>query len=104
MNETTNHADRRIELNADASESIKSPPLYNENLAPILLNSHPGTKYGIVFPVCARASFQGHTATEWFSFLIFRAIYIARTEFIETGIGAPSPPPFWAASSRGSVR
>src|SRR2546428_2717986 len=26
-------------------------------LAPILLNSHPGTKYGIPFPVYARASF-----------------------------------------------
>src|SRR2546423_4428444 len=26
-------------------------------LAPILLNSHPGTKYGIPFPVFARASF-----------------------------------------------
>src|SRR4051812_25985889 len=26
-------------------------------LAPILLNSHPGTKYGIPFPVLARASF-----------------------------------------------
>ena len=26
-------------------------------LAPILLNAHPGTKYGIPFPVLARASF-----------------------------------------------
>src|SRR5712691_372440 len=26
-------------------------------LIPILLNSHPGTKYGIPFPVCARASY-----------------------------------------------
>src|SRR5438477_12550466 len=26
-------------------------------LAPILLNSHPGTKYGIPFPVLARASY-----------------------------------------------
>src|SRR5258708_18875432 len=26
-------------------------------LAPILLNSHPGTKYGIPFPVFARASY-----------------------------------------------
>jgi NCS1 family nucleobase:cation symporter-1 len=27
-------------------------------LIPILLNSHPGTKYGIPFPVFARASFE----------------------------------------------
>ena len=96
-------------------------------LVPILLNSHPGTKYGIPFPVFARASygtigsnlpalmralvacgwfgiqawiggealntffqaifpgwktllgtglFQGHTATEWLSFLIFWGINI----------------------------
>lgn len=29
-------------------------------LAPILLNSHPGTKYGIPFPVFARASYGTH--------------------------------------------
>ena len=28
-------------------------------LAPILLNSHPGTKYGIPFPIFARASYGG---------------------------------------------
>ena len=97
-------------------------------LVPILLNSHPGTRYGIPFPVFARASygtigsnlpalmraivacgwfgiqawiggealntffavlvpgwktrlgagaFQGHTATEWLSFLIFWGINVA---------------------------
>lgn len=114
MSETIQHDDGRIELNADALESIKTSPLYNEDLAPvpiekrnwttynyaalwismahciptymlasglisagmnwwqalitillgnvivlapILLNSHPGTKYGIPFPVFARASY-----------------------------------------------
>jgi NCS1 family nucleobase:cation symporter-1 len=114
MIETIQHADGRVELNADAEESIRSSPLYNEDLAPvpvakrnwttynyaalwiamahciptymmasgligagmnwkqalftillgniivlapILLNSHPGTKYGIPFPVFARASY-----------------------------------------------
>ena len=97
-------------------------------LVPILLNSHPGTRYGIPFPVFARASygtigsnlpalmraivacgwfgiqawiggealntlfavlvpgwktllgaglFQGHTATEWLSFLVFWGINVA---------------------------
>jgi NCS1 family nucleobase:cation symporter-1 len=97
-------------------------------LAPILLNSHPGTRYGIPFPVFARASygtigsnlpalmralvacgwfgiqawiggealqtffaalipgwktllgaglFQGHTATEWLSFLVFWGLNVA---------------------------
>jgi nucleobase:cation symporter-1, NCS1 family len=97
-------------------------------LVPILLNSHPGTKYGIPFPVFARAAygtigsnlpallralvacgwfgiqawiggealntffqalipdwktllgaglFQGHTATEWLSFLIFWGLNVA---------------------------
>jgi NCS1 family nucleobase:cation symporter-1 len=95
-------------------------------LAPILLNSHPGTKYGIPFPVFARAAygtlgsnlpalmralgglrlvrhpgldrwrgpanvvrephpgwasllgsgFQGHTTTEWLSFLLFWGLNI----------------------------
>jgi len=114
MIETIQHEDGRVELNADAEESIRSSPLYNEDLAPvpvakrnwttynyaalwiamahciptymlasgliaagmnwwqalitillgnvivlvpILLNSHPGTKYGIPFPVFARASY-----------------------------------------------
>lgn len=114
MSETIQHEDGRVELNADALESIKTSPLYNEDLAPvpvekrnwttynyaalwismahciptymlasglisagmnwwqalitillgntivlapILLNSHPGTKYGIPFPVFARASY-----------------------------------------------
>jgi len=30
---------------------------YRARLAPILLNSHPGTKYGITFPVFARAAY-----------------------------------------------
>ncbi len=33
-------------------------------LAPILLNSHPGTKYGIPFPVFARAAY----GTNWLKF------------------------------------
>lgn len=114
MIETIQHADGRVELNADALESIKSSALYNPDLAPvsvagrnwttynyaalwismahciptymmasglisagmnwwqalitillgnvivlapILLNSHPGTKYGIPFPVFARAAY-----------------------------------------------
>ncbi len=114
MIETIQHADGRVELNADAEESIRLSPLYNEDLAPvpvakrnwttynyaalwismahciptymmasglisagmnwwqalitillgntivlvpILLNSHPGTKYGIPFPVFARAAY-----------------------------------------------
>ncbi|MGD9561608.1 MAG: NCS1 family nucleobase:cation symporter-1 [Pyrinomonadaceae bacterium] len=114
MTETIQHSDGRVELNADAEESIHSSPLYNEDLAPvpvakrnwttynyaalwismahciptymmasglisagmnwwqalitillgntivlvpILLNSHPGTKYGIPFPVFARAAY-----------------------------------------------
>jgi nucleobase:cation symporter-1, NCS1 family len=112
--ETIQHADGRIELNAEALASIKSSPLYNEDLAPvptgernwttynyaalwismahciptymlasglisagmnwwqalltillgniivlapILLNSHAGTKYGIPFPVFSRSSY-----------------------------------------------
>ncbi|NOT46784.1 MAG: NCS1 family nucleobase:cation symporter-1 [Acidobacteria bacterium] len=114
MIETIQHADGRVELNADAEESIRSSSLYNDDLAPvpvarrnwttynyaalwismahciptymlasglissgmnwwqalitillgnvivlapILLNSHPGTKYGIPFPVFARAAY-----------------------------------------------
>jgi nucleobase:cation symporter-1, NCS1 family len=114
MMETIQHQDGRVELNADAEESIRSSPIYNEDLAPvpvarrnwttynyaalwismahciptymmasgliqagmnwwqalitillgnvivlvpILLNSHPGTKYGIPFPVFARAAY-----------------------------------------------
>ena len=181
--ETIRHPDGRIELQADALQSIKTSPLYNEDLAPvpvekrnwttynyaalwismahciptymmasglisagmnwwqalitillgniivlapILLNSHPGTKYGIPFPVFARAAYgtygsnlpalmraivacgwfgiqawiggqaihiffssiipnwntllgeqiNGHTPTEWISFLIFWAMNI----------------------------
>ncbi len=112
--ETINHPDGRVELNADAEESIRLSSLFNEDLAPvpvrarnwttynyaalwvsmahciptymmasglisagmnwwqalftillgnvivlapILLNSHPGTKYGIPFPVFARAAY-----------------------------------------------
>ncbi len=112
--ETIQHSDGRVELQADAMQSIKTSPLFNEDLAPvpiekrnwttynyaalwismahciptymmasglisagmnwwqalltillgniivlapILLNSHPGTKYGIPFPVFARAAY-----------------------------------------------
>ena len=114
MIDTIQHADGRVDLNADAEESIRSSSLFNEDLAPvpvakrnwttynyaalwiamahciptymlasglissgmnwwqalftillgntivlapILLNSHPGTKYGIPFPVFARAAY-----------------------------------------------
>lgn len=114
MNETTQHDDGRVELNAEVLQEISGSPLYNHDLAPvpvvernwttynyaalwismahciptymlasglisagmnwwqalitillgntivlipILLNSHPGTKYGIPFPVFARASY-----------------------------------------------
>src|SRR5213592_4303077 len=66
-------------------------------LIPILLNSHPGTRYGIPFPVFARAAygtigsnlpalmraivacggFSGHSTTEWLSFLIFWSLNVA---------------------------
>src|SRR5229473_2672359 len=49
------HPDGRVEL-AD-TRRIEASPLYNRDLAPILLNSHPGTKYGIPFPVFARAAY-----------------------------------------------
>jgi NCS1 family nucleobase:cation symporter-1 len=72
-------------------------------LVPILANSHPGTKYGIPFPVFARASYglyganlpavmrslvpgwptllgaakvMDHTSTEWVSFLAFWGLNI----------------------------
>jgi nucleobase:cation symporter-1, NCS1 family len=114
MIEIIEHQDGRVDLNADAEESIQASSLYNEDLAPvpvrernwttynyaalwismahciptymlasglisegmnwwqalitillgntivlipILLNSHPGTKYGIPFPVFARAAY-----------------------------------------------
>jgi hypothetical protein len=36
-------------------------------LVPMLLNAHPGTKYGIPFPVLARASFgvKGANVAPW---------------------------------------
>src|SRR5919205_4308922 len=48
-------ADGRVEL-VD-TRRVEASPMYNEVLAPILLNSHPGTKYGIPFPVFARAAY-----------------------------------------------
>lgn len=114
MIETIQHADGRVELNADTEDSIRSSSLYNEDLAPttlktrtwstwniaalwigmsvvittytlaggfieagmtwwqammtillgncivlipMVLNAHAGTKYGVSFPVLARASF-----------------------------------------------
>jgi NCS1 family nucleobase:cation symporter-1 len=114
MNEIIQHHDGRVDLNADAEDSIRLSNLYNPDLAPvpvrertwttynyaalwismahciptymmasgliaagmnwwqalitillgntivlvpILLNSHPGTKYGIPFPVFARAAY-----------------------------------------------
>ena len=114
MSETILHPDGRVELTPEAHDEIKASPLFNEDLAPvlvahrnwttynyaalwismahciptymmasgliaagmnwwqalftillgntivlapILLNSHPGTKYGIPFPVFARAAY-----------------------------------------------
>lgn len=31
-------------------------------LVPVILNAHPGTKYGVSFPVLARAAFGVHGA------------------------------------------
>jgi len=39
MIETIQHADGRVELNVDAEESIRSSPLYNEDLAPVHADS-----------------------------------------------------------------
>jgi nucleobase:cation symporter-1, NCS1 family len=116
-------------------------------LIPILLNSHPGTKYGIPFPVYARAAygtlgsnlpalmraivacgwfgiqawiggealqtfftsvipgwptllgaglFEGHTATEWISFLLFWGLNIG---IIYKGMDLLRAVENWAASS-----
>ncbi|MBI3490838.1 MAG: NCS1 family nucleobase:cation symporter-1 [Acidobacteria bacterium] len=50
-------ADGRVEL-LD-TRRVEQSALYNVDLAPVplLLNSHPGTKYGIPFPVFARAAY-----------------------------------------------
>ena len=48
-------------------------------LAPMLLNSHPGAKYGVPFPVLARASFGVLGAN------------------LAAALGAPAPPPRDAA-------
>ena len=53
-------------------------------LVPILLNAHPGTKYGIPFPVLARASFgtQGANVP-----VVLRAIVADLERAMNAGLG-----------------
>jgi len=151
MIETIQHADGRVELNADAEEAIRSSALYNEDLAPvpvakrnwttynyaalwismahciptymmasglisagmnwwqalvtilfgnvivlapILLNSHPGTKYGIPFPVFARAAY-GTTGSNLPA--LMRAIVACGWFGIQAWIGGQALQTFFAA-------
>src|SRR6476660_693092 len=151
MTETIQHADGRIELNADAEESIRESSLYNEDLAPVpvakrnwttynyaalwismahciptymmasglisagmnwwqalftillgntlvlaqkLINSHPGTKYCIPFPVFARASF-GTVGSNLPA--IMRAIVACGWFGIQAWIGGQALQTFFAA-------
>jgi nucleobase:cation symporter-1, NCS1 family len=45
MTETIQHADGRIELQAEALDSIKTSPLYNEDLAPVPIGERTWTTY-----------------------------------------------------------
>jgi len=151
MIDTIEHADGRVELNADAEESIRASPLYNNDLAPvpvrernwttynyaalwvsmahciptymmasglisagmnwwqalitillgntivlgpILLNSHPGTKYGIPFPVFARAAY-GTTGSNLPA--LMRAIVACGWFGIQAWIGGQALHTFFAA-------
>ncbi|MGB2751051.1 MAG: NCS1 family nucleobase:cation symporter-1 [Pyrinomonadaceae bacterium] len=69
-------------------------------LAPILLNSHPGTKYGIPFPVFARAAYG-----TWGSNLpaIMRAIVACGWFGIQAWIGGQALQTFFAAFIPGWV-
>src|SRR5260370_14635719 len=79
-------------------------------LIPILLNSHPGTKYGIPFPVFARASYgtfgsnlpalmRALVACGWFGIQAWiggQALHAFFTALIPRGptlLGAPIPAP-----------
>ncbi len=149
--ETIEHGDGRVELNADAEESIRASALYNEDLAPvpvakrnwttynyaalwismahciptymlasglissgmnwwqalitillgntivlipILLNSHPGTKYGIPFPVFARAAY-GTTGSNLPA--LMRALVACGWFGIQAWIGGQALQTFFAA-------
>src|SRR5260370_4789512 len=88
-------------------------------LVPILLNSHPGTKYGIPFPVLARSSFgttganlpavlRAIVACGWFGIQTYIGGEAGRTlldalspafarwgaGYSIAGLGAPTPLPF----------
>ncbi|MEJ7700652.1 MAG: cytosine permease [Pyrinomonadaceae bacterium] len=63
-------------------------------LAPILLNSHPGTKYGIPFPVFARASY-GTTGSNLPA--LMRAIVACGWFGIQAWIGGQAIHTFFAA-------
>ncbi len=45
MINTIEHADGRIELNADAEDGLRSSPLYNEDLAPVPVRERNWTTY-----------------------------------------------------------
>ncbi len=47
MIDTIQHADGRVELNADAEDSIRSSPLYNEDLAPTTLKTRTWSTWNI---------------------------------------------------------
>ena len=151
MTETIEHADGRVELNAEVLEEISRSPFYNEDLAPvaiekrnwttysyaalwismahciptymlasgliasgmnwwqalvtillgnvivlapILLNSHPGTKYGIPFPVFARAAY-GTTGSNLPA--LMRAIVACGWFGIQAWIGGAALQTFFAA-------
>src|SRR5438552_15095694 len=67
-------------------------------LVPILLNSHPGTKYGIPFPVFARASYG--TAGSNLPALM-RALVACGWFGIQSWIRGEAPPSFFAAAIPG---
>jgi NCS1 family nucleobase:cation symporter-1 len=72
-------------------------------LVPILLNAHPGTKYGIPFPVLARASFgvlganipallRANVACGWFGIQTFIGGEAVKTFIIAAWPPAPPSP------------
>src|SRR5260370_9731318 len=62
-------------------------------LVPILLNSHPGTKYGIPFPVFARASYGVYGSNLP---ALLRALVACGWFGIQAWIGGQALPPFFA--------
>src|SRR5260370_2469649 len=70
-------------------------------LVPILLNSHPGTKYGIPFPVFARAAYGtlGSNVPA-----LMRALVACGWFGIQAWIGGGGlPPPFWSLLPAGAA-